>query len=52
MQCKICLRIAIIFCNLAICRKQAKTEINELSETIYSYFDLKVNTCNCGDLVR
>ena len=54
MQFKSCMRVAIIFCNLAICRKQAQTEINELSETVYfySYFDLKVNACNCGNLVK
>ena len=51
MQFENCIRVAIIFCNLAICWKQDKTEINELSKTIYSYYDLKVNSCNCGNLV-
>ena len=51
MQLKNCMRVAIIFCNLALCWKQAKTEINELSETSYSYFALKVITCNCVNLV-
>ena len=50
MQFKNCMRVAIIFCNLVMCWKQAKTKINKLSETIYCYFDLKVNTCNCRNL--
>ena len=49
MRFKNCMRVAIIFCNLAVCWNQAKTEIDKLSETIYYYFDLKVNTRNCGN---
>ena len=37
--------------DLATCWKQAKTETNDLNETIYCCFDLKINTCNCGYLV-
>ena len=50
MQFKNCMRVAIIFWNSTICWKQAKTEINELNETGYYYFDLKVNTCKRGNL--